>query len=140
MSGIVAVGVDGSKGSLHALRWAAQEARRRAATLRIVKAWSYMDQSSGFKPEYGDEDARRELDESLAGLGDALDGVEVEKVTVCDLPARALLDATRDADLVVVGSRGHGGFAGLRLGSVSNQVAHHAHIPVVIVPGEERSG
>jgi nucleotide-binding universal stress UspA family protein len=140
MSGIVAVGFDGSEGAQHALHWAAEEARLRSATLRVVKVWDYMDQpGKDFKPDYSDTDARRELDEAIAALGDAVAGVEVEPVTVNDLPARGLLEGARGADLLVVGSRGHGGFAGLRLGSVSTQVAHHATMPVVILPGEERT-
>jgi nucleotide-binding universal stress UspA family protein len=141
MSGVVAVGVDGSEGSKRALRWAAEEARVRQATLRAVAAWTYMDQPGGkFDPKYCDDDARAELDTALAELGDVIEGVNVERVTVNDLPARALLDQAREADLVVVGTRGRGGFRGLLLGSVSTQVVHHSPCPVVIVPGEERHG
>jgi nucleotide-binding universal stress UspA family protein len=141
MSGIVVVGFDGSEGALHALRWAADEARQRGATLRVVKVWDFMNQpGKKFKPDYGEDDARRELEEAIADLGDLVAGVDVEPMAVNDRPAPGLLEAARGADLVVVGSRGHGGFGGLRLGSVSNQVAHHANIPVVIVPGEERAG
>jgi nucleotide-binding universal stress UspA family protein len=64
--------------------------------------------------------------------------VDLERVVVCDLPARALLDAASDADLLVVGSRGVGGFKGLLLGSVRQQVVQHAPSPVVVVPGDER--
>ena len=141
MSGIVAVGVDGSEGSRRALRWAAEEARLRGARLRAITVWSYMDQPAGtFDPAYTEANARRELDTAIAALGDDAGGVEIEPVTVCDLPAHGLLEAAEDADLLVVGSRGHGGFRGLLLGSVSQQVAHHATVPVVIVPGEERHG
>jgi nucleotide-binding universal stress UspA family protein len=139
VSGVVAVGVDGSEGSLRALRWAAEEARRRDATLRVIKAWSYMDQAGGeFDPGYSDADARRELDAAVDSLGDAAAGVEIDLVAVNDLPARGLLDAAEGADLLVVGSRGLGGFKGLLLGSVSTHVLHHATCPVVTVPGEER--
>ena len=140
MSGTVVVGVDGSDGSLQALRWAAGEAAARGWRLRVVRAWSYIDQpSGGFDPAYGEDDARRGLDEALASLGDAATGLDVEPLVVCDLAARALLDAARDADVVVVGSRGFGGFEELLLGSVSSQVAHHAPCPVVVVPGGERT-
>jgi nucleotide-binding universal stress UspA family protein len=140
MSGVIAVGFDGSRGAQHALRWAIEEARLRGATLRIIKVWDYLDQrGKPFKPDYGENDARAELDEAIAALGDLVDGVDVEPVTINDRPASGLLEGSRGADLVVVGSRGHGGFAGLRLGSVSTQVAHHSSIPVVIVPGEERT-
>ena len=140
MTDVVVVGVDGSEGSLRALRWAAKEARIRGARLRLVRAWSYVDQPEGnFDPSYDEEAARRVVDESVSSLGTDSAGLEIERRVVCDLPARALLDAAADADLLVVGSRGLGGFQGLLLGSVSQQVAHHAPCPIVIVPGAERS-
>jgi nucleotide-binding universal stress UspA family protein len=139
VSGIVAVGVDGSAGSKRALRWAVDEARLRDATLRVIKAWSYIGQPGGtFDPGYGDDDARRDLQAEVASLGDSTAGLELDLVTVCDLPAKGLLDAAADADLLVVGSRGHGGFRGLLLGSVSTHVVHHARCPVTVVPGSER--
>ena len=134
MSGVVVVGVDGSAGSRRALRWAAAEARLRGATLRVVHAWTYLDQPEGtFNPAYGEDDARRVLDDEVAALGPDSEGLEIERVTVCDLPSRALLDAAAGADLVVVGARGLGGFEGLLLGSVSQQVAQHAPCPSAIV-------
>lgn len=138
--GVVVVGVDGSDGSAAALRWAADEARRRGDRLRAVLAWSFLDQPLGdFDASYGETAARERLDAALAAAGDHTAGVEVEARVVCDLPARAVLGAADDADLLVVGSRGLGGFRGLLLGSVSQQVAHHAPCPVVIVPGDERA-
>ena len=139
MSGLVVAGVDGSVGAARALQWAAEEARLRGARLRVVLAWSYLDQPGGeFNPAYGEDDARRHLDEIIAGLGEEGEGVDLEPVTVNDLPARGLLEATgTDADLLVVGARGLGGFQGLLLGSVSQQVAQHAPCPVVIVPEEK---
>jgi nucleotide-binding universal stress UspA family protein len=135
MSGLVVVGVDGSEGARRALAWAAQEARLRGARLQVVHVWSYLDQGGkAFDPSYGDDDARRFLDETVAGLGDAADGLVIERTAVCDLPARGLLDSAGVADLLVVGARGMGGFRGLLLGSVSQQVAQHAPCPVVIVP------
>jgi nucleotide-binding universal stress UspA family protein len=135
MSGIVVAGVDGSEGALRALRWAAEEARLRGARLRAVWVWSYLDQTGeAFDPSYGEDDARRLLDEAVAAAGVDAGGLDVERRTVCDLPARGLLGAAGDADLLVVGARGMGGFRGLLLGSVSQQVAHHAPCPVVIVP------
>jgi nucleotide-binding universal stress UspA family protein len=138
VSGVVAVAFDGSEGSRRALRWAAEEARIRDARLRVVRAWSYMDQGETFDPKYCDDDARREIDEAVAALGEVTAGLDVESVTVNDLAARGVLTGAGDADLLVVGSRGHGGVAGLLLGSVSRHVAHHARCPVVIVPGSER--
>ena len=135
MTGVVVVGVDGSDGGRRALQWAAEEARLRGARLRVVHVWSYLNQAGeAFDPAYGEDDARRFLDESVAGLGDGASGLDVERVAVNDLPARGLLDSAADADLLVVGARGMGGFRGLLLGSVSQQVAQHAPCPVVIVP------
>ena len=99
-----------------------------------MSVWSYLDQSGAtFDPTYGEDDARRLLDEAVAAAGIPA-GVDVERRTVNDLPARGLLDSAADADLLVVGARGRGGFRGLLLGSVSQQAAQHAPCPVVIVP------
>lgn len=137
---VVAVGVDGSAGSQRALRWAASYARATGARLRAIRAWSYLDQpAERFDPAWGEEQARRGLEEALAALGEELAGVEVDRLLVCDLAAPALLEAAKDADVMVVGSRGLGGFQGLLLGSVSSQVVNHAPCAVVVVPGEERA-
>jgi nucleotide-binding universal stress UspA family protein len=135
VTGVVVVGVDGSEGARRALRWAAEEARLRGVALRVVHVWSYLDQAGeAFDPTYGEDDARRLLDEALAGAGTELGGLDVERRTVCDLASRGLLESAADGDLLVVGARGMGGFRGLMLGSVSQQVAQHAPCPVVIVP------
>ena len=135
MSGVVAVGIDGSDRALDALRWAAEEARIRGARLRIVHAWSFLDQGEDhFDPKYGEADARRVIDDAVAALGAAAEGLDIEPLPVCDLPARGLLDGAHDADLIVVGARGLGAVKGLVLGSVSGHVVHHAKIPVVVVP------
>ena len=135
MTGVVVVGIDGSDGARRALQWAAEEARLRSAALRVVHVWSYLDQAGeAFDPTYGEADARQLLDEAVAGAGIETGGLDVERRTVCDLAARGLLDSAADGDLLVVGARGMGGFRGLLLGSVSQQVAQHAPCPVVIVP------
>lgn len=137
---VVVVGVDGSPGATGALRWAAEEARLRGTTLRAVLAWSYLDQpGEEFDPRFGEEQARGVLDKALEAAFDGSPPVEIEPVVVCDLPARALLEAAKDAALLVVGSRGLGGFKGLLLGSVSHQVAQHASCPVAVIPGGERA-
>ena len=138
--GRVVVGVDGSPGSREALAWAAEEARLRGATLEVVTAWSYLDQlpedggaEPGFRPDFGEDDAGRILDEALAETVADTGDLDLVKNVVCELPARALLDAAEGADLVVVGARGHGGVRELLLGSVSQEVVHHAPCPVVVV-------
>jgi nucleotide-binding universal stress UspA family protein len=134
MSGVIAVGVDGSRGAQQALRWACEEARLRDAVVRVVHAWSYLDQHGNrFDANYGEADALRVIDDALEELGSDAESIEFERRAPNELPARALLDAAADSDLVVVGARGIGGFKGLLLGSVSQQVAQHAPCPVVIV-------
>jgi len=92
-------------------------------------------------PFAGDEEKiaeiRKAAEEKVAQIAASLGDSQPESVTVTALtgfPVQTLLDASKDADLVVVGSRGRGGFAELMLGSVSHQVVHHAHCPVVVVP------
>jgi nucleotide-binding universal stress UspA family protein len=141
--GKIVVGVDGSDASNAALRWAADEAKLRGATIVAVHAWqapvppievgaptlTALD-TVELLPEL--ERAAQRLVETVVEevAGDA--GVEVEAVAVEGPAATALIDAARDAELLVVGSRGRGGFLGLLLGSVSHQVAQHAPCPVVI--------
>jgi len=88
------------------------------------------------------EDVRRAaeklVESELAELGSALSGVDVERTVVEGAAAPALIEAAEGADLLVVGSRGRGGFAGLLLGSVGQQCAHHAPCPLVIVPPAKR--
>jgi nucleotide-binding universal stress UspA family protein len=135
--GVVA-GVDGSEHAARALRWAADEARRRGATLTVVMAWGLLDQhpASGdpeFRPDYDAEDAGRALDEAVrAALGDE-PVVQVTPRVVNDLPARALIEAAAGAELLIVGARGLGGFRDLLLGSVSHRCLEHAACPTVVV-------
>lgn len=141
-AGRVVVGVDGSDHGARALRWAIDEARRRGASLQMVHAWQYpyigVD-IGGFTArlsvlEAAEKAARQILDDAATSASNA--GVDdVERSLVSGPAAGALLDAAKGAELLVVGSRGRGGFAGLLLGSISQQVAHHAPCPVVIVPG-----
>lgn len=128
----IAVGVDDSPGGRAALDWAVAEARQWAATLEVVVAWSYLVQPvPEFQPDF-DQAAAYDLVDHLLAEHD-LEGVEVRRNVVNDLAPRALIDSSRRADLVVVGARGLGGFAGLMLGSVSQQVVSHAACPVVVV-------
>ena len=137
--GTIVVGVDGSSGSREALRFAVEEARLRNAALRVVTAWhvSPMAYSGGFAvsvdPHDFEESAKAVGKEALAALREETVGVVVERLAKEGQAAQVLLAEAQGADLLVVGSRGHGGFAGLLLGSVSQQVAHHASCPVVIV-------
>lgn len=152
MGGVVVVGVDGSAGGNAALRWAAAEARLRKASLRVVHSWmfsypgvegyGYLGATLDAFPG-GLSDLHRAAEEVLErateGLEAEAEGVEIERTVVEGAPAEVLVGAATAGDLLVVGSRGHGGFAGLLLGSVSQQVAHHAPCPVVIVHAPEPS-
>lgn len=141
----VLAGVDTSPSSTAALARAVQEAEWRDATLELLYAFAPPEPIAGFPvpvergadkvdmdAEYAK--ARKQLADWLDGLDLDTGDLEVEWTVVADQrPSRALVERSKDAELVVVGSRGRGGFAGLRLGSVSEQVARHAHCPVLIV-------
>jgi nucleotide-binding universal stress UspA family protein len=139
VSGRIVVGVDGSEAADRALAFAAKEARMRGVDLEAVHAWSFPALSYtpyGPAPTYSDaemeEAATATLDHALARVD--LTGISVTPRLVMGGSAPALLDAAEGADLLVVGSRGHGGFAGLLLGSTSMHCAHHPPCPLVIVP------
>jgi nucleotide-binding universal stress UspA family protein len=137
MTGIV-VGVDGSTSSAHALTWGAREADLRGWPLRAVLAWDFMDQyhlsaDGRFDPQYTEKDAVEALDAYIANAFAPEPPPRMERMTVCDLPARALIETSSDASLLVVGARGRGGFRELLLGSVSQHCVHHATCPVAIV-------
>ena len=140
---VIVVGVDQSEGARAALRFALEEAKLRRATLRVVHAWQYgyigATGVEGAYPALGGDikelraGAETALAETLRESIPEADTVEIERRVVEGRPAAVLVDESRGADLLVVGSRGHGGFTGLLLGSVSQQCAHHATCPVVIV-------
>jgi nucleotide-binding universal stress UspA family protein len=138
----IVVGVDGSATSLRALAWALDEARLRRAAVEVVHTWQVPTIVSPYG-EYGALDtslepaARQVLDDVMA-TADVHDvPTPIVQTVASGSAARAILDAARDADLVVIGSRGLGGFKGLLLGSVSHQVTHHAACPVVVLPTVE---
>lgn len=136
--GQIIVGMDGSEGAAAALRWALREADLHGWATTAVLAWTYLDQhptapGARFDPAYGDDDARGALDAAIvSAIGNESAG-RVDRKVICDLPAPALLSASEGAELLVVGSRGLGGFKSLLLGSVSEQCLHHATCPVAIV-------
>jgi nucleotide-binding universal stress UspA family protein len=133
------VGVDESDGAAEALSWAVAEAELDSAEVTAILAWDWMDQHHRvgelFDPSYGEADARQALATCIeAALGER--GGRVATRVVCDLPAPALLAASAQADLLVVGARGSGGFAGLLLGSVAQQCLHQSARPIAIIrPG-----
>jgi nucleotide-binding universal stress UspA family protein len=137
---IVLVGIDGSEHSLDALRWAARYARAVGALLRPIVAWShpaYTDFVEVPAEEY-EPVARADLEDALHLLRSEFSDVAIDPQVVYGLPAAVLIDASKDADLLVVGTRGHGGFTGMLLGSVSQHCVHHAACPVVVVVRQGR--
>jgi nucleotide-binding universal stress UspA family protein len=148
--GRIVVGVDGSEGSRRALLWAADEAARRGSTLEVVHtyelepAWAPYAYDETMSPEVWDR-VRQDIESStrqaavhaqalVEDMVRDLDGVEVECSTIASrLPAQSLVERSKGAEMLVVGSRGRGGFKSLLLGSVSQQCAHHAECPVVII-------
>ena len=141
----IVVGVDGSEESRAALDWAVEEGRLRQAPVLAIHAWEVpmVPAPTGLVPPsvevVGDLTELREDAASLVETmvretaADAAD-IEIRPLTVEDKPVNALLDAAErnDAQMIVVGSRGHGGFVALLIGSTSDQVARHATCPVVI--------
>lgn len=128
--GHVVVGVEESEGAAHALRWAARQGELRGSAVTAILAWGFLDQhhtitGERFDPGYGEKDAAEALAAIASrALGDDV-AAKIEHRVVCELPAHALLDASADADLLVVGARGTGGFRGRMLGSISQQCLHH---------------
>jgi nucleotide-binding universal stress UspA family protein len=137
----IVVGVDGSDEADEALRVAAREAKAKLATLRIVSAWhvpGYAYGGVGATPIVSVRDAFKEeattaVASAIEKLGDEAEGIDISRVIREGRAATVLADEARDADLLVVGSRGLGGFAGLLLGSVSQELAHHSPSSVLIV-------
>jgi nucleotide-binding universal stress UspA family protein len=137
MTGII-IGVDESDGAAAALRWGVAHGKRRHEPVTALLAWTFRDQHhldphAPFETRYGHEEARRDLDailvRALAGRAE-----DVERRAVCGAATAALLEASADASLVVVGARGMGGFKGLLVGSVSREVLNRSQAPVAVVP------
>lgn len=130
----VVVGIDGSPASERAVELAFDEASRRGVGLLAVHAW--LDHSATVPGLYWDDfriDAEEILAERLAGWSERYPDVVVERIAVESKPAQVLIARSESAELVVVGSHGRGGFAGLLLGSVGSAVAHAARSAVIVV-------
>jgi nucleotide-binding universal stress UspA family protein len=137
-SGRIVVGVDGSSYSEEALRWAIGQARLTGQPVAAVISWSipvdYGVGAAGPLMSFDWEDvARTTLAGTIEKVVDPADRDRVSQHVVMGHAAKALLDASEDAALLVVGSRGRGGFAGMLLGSTSQQVIARAACPVVVV-------
>jgi nucleotide-binding universal stress UspA family protein len=146
MSGII-VGFDGSVHAQRALEWAVKEAAVRDEPLTVLTVWRTAVGYWGAPVMYpGDKEsadnaraaAQDAVEKAMAAVGDKPASVRVRAVS--GIAAAELVAESAGADLLVIGSRGTGGFARLLLGSVATQVTHHAHCPVVVVPDEDRHG
>lgn len=134
---VIVVGVDGSSASKAALQWALEEAVLRDARVRAVGVVDIRTIPSAplVGPVKGDlvGEATAAVDDAVAQAGRDAPGISVEREITVGHPARALIDLSDDADLLVVGRRGHSTLAGLLMGSVASQVSAHADCPVVVI-------
>ncbi|WP_255768782.1 universal stress protein [Pseudarthrobacter sulfonivorans] len=135
----IVVGVDGSTQSITALRWAGALAPLLRARIRAVTCWQFQITVGTFTPVLWNPEEEAQ-DVCAAAVAEAFDGAApagLEMVTSQGPPAKVLVDESRTAQMVIVGSRGRGGFEGLLLGSVSAAVAEHATCPVLVVHGTD---
>jgi nucleotide-binding universal stress UspA family protein len=141
----IVVGVDGSNGSKTALRWALTQAQLTGATVEAVAAWqspAMIGYSYGWVPTpYEGESIAGATEKVLAQtVADLAGAPDRTRTTVAEgPPAQVLLKAAAGADMLVVGSRGHGAFAGMLLGSVSQHCIQHAPCAVAVIPDEDSS-
>jgi nucleotide-binding universal stress UspA family protein len=136
----IVVGVDGSPSSRAALTWAAAEAADHGADLVVINAWEHTllppAGSVSVSEKYVPDPSQRTADDLIQVIKEVLGenpAVLVQPLVKQGNPAHVLIDHSSDADLLVVGTRGHGGFAGLILGSVSQHVAGYAKCPVAVI-------
>jgi nucleotide-binding universal stress UspA family protein len=135
-AGRIVVGIDGSASSLDALAWAARQADLTGSSLEVVMTWEWPSSlgwavpiPTDFDPE---EDVGRSLELAVAAVRADYPGLHVDPRVVSGHPAPILVEASKGAELLVVGSRGHGEFVGMLIGSVSEFCATNAHCPVLV--------
>jgi len=135
-TGRIVVGIDGSPPSLAALSWAARQGDLTGSTLEILMTWEYPSSYGWAVPIPDDFDPESDLQQTLhtavAGVRAEHPDLEVSARLVSGHPAPVLVEASKGADLLVVGSRGHGEFVGMLIGSVGAYCAAHAHSPVLV--------
>ncbi len=134
--GKIVVGIDGSAASNDALRWATRQAELTGSPLEVIMTWEW-PASLGWSVPIPDEyDPQTEVRQIVDGAVDAAlaghPGVVVDRRVINGHPATVLVEATKGADLLVIGSRGHGEFVGMLLGSVSEFCTTNAHCPVLV--------
>ena len=136
----IVVGVDGSPSSIAATEWAADQAELTGASLEVIMTWEW-PYGFGLSPIPSNwdpaHDSETVLDEALKPVREAHPSVTIQTSVLEGHPAPALVQASEGADLLVVGSRGHGEFAGMLLGSVSEHCVSNAHCPVLVLRGRE---
>jgi nucleotide-binding universal stress UspA family protein len=137
----IIVGVDGSESSVAALEWAFRQAELTGSTLEVIATWEWPTNygwafpfPSGYDPKL---DVQKMLSDAVAPLLPTHADVPVQTTVVEGHPAPVLVAASKGADLLVVGSRGHGEFAGMLIGSVSEHCATNAHCPVLVLRSSE---
>jgi nucleotide-binding universal stress UspA family protein len=135
---VIVAGIDGSDASKDALRWAAGQARLSGASLQAVMTWEMPTFAYGAPMPFPADldlegESRSALEQVVAETLGADSGIDVSTTVVEGHPAETLLEAAANAELLVVGSRGHGSFSGMLLGSVSEHCVAHAPCPVVVV-------
>jgi nucleotide-binding universal stress UspA family protein len=132
----VVVGIDGSDASLDALNWAARQADLTASNLEVVMTWQWPTSFGWGVPVPDDvnpeEDVRKTLETALDPVRVRYPDLRIDAHVVNGHPAPALVEASKGADLLVVGSRGHGEFVGMLIGSVSEFCTTNAHCPVLV--------
>jgi nucleotide-binding universal stress UspA family protein len=134
----IVVGIDSSMSSIDALRWAVQQAQLTGSVVQAVMAWQYPP--AGVVPAVPADldfnaEARQALNAAIEGVVSGASPIEVTRVVEEGEPGPALVRASKDAALLVVGSRGHGAVVGMLIGSVSQYCVTHAHCPVVVLRG-----
>lgn len=136
----IVVGIDDSDSARQALHWAMNEAELRKVPVHAIHTLTYVTWAEPWVIPSVDNVRESVMADAKSFLSTEIEkalqehvGVQVEQVVAEGPAAEILIEASKDAEMVVVGSRGRGGFAGLLLGSVSQHVVHHAHCPVVVV-------
>jgi nucleotide-binding universal stress UspA family protein len=134
--GKIVVGCDGSPSSAGALEWAARQAQLTGSTLEVIMTWQWppslgwsLPVPDDFDPE---ADVRQVLEDAVAPVRERHPAVPIETTVENGHPAPVLVEASKGADVLVVGSRGHGEFAGMLIGSVSEYCTTRAHCPVLV--------
>jgi nucleotide-binding universal stress UspA family protein len=134
--GRIVVGIDGSHASVEALSWAARQADLTASTLEVIETWEWPSSLGWAVPVPADFDPEQDVRTTLAVIVERVrgehPGLRIDERVINGHPAPILVDASKGADLLVVGSRGHGGFVGMLLGSVSEYCTTNAHCPVLV--------